>query len=196
VEPITFNVDEIEESGDLFEADLSRAFIDGALRGDPPTEFYAGGASHLRAKVTKLGRKVLFQTRFIVPLEGQCKRCLKKVRVDEPVDLTLTFVPAAPVRAEAAGTAKDAAGAEAVGSFDPETVDEEPYAGKVIDLSNALREQILLSIPPSPVCDEACKGLCPDCGKDLNQGDCGCERTTIDPRWAALKAMKLENKEK
>jgi uncharacterized protein len=171
VEPLTFNVDEIEESGDLLEADLSRAFIDGALRGDPPTEFHAGGASHLRAKVTKLGRKVLFQSRFSVPLEGQCKRCLTKVRVDEPIDLTLTFVPSAPVRAEPPGAAKDPAGGVTAGSFAAETVDEEPYAGKVIDLSSALREQILLAIPPSPLCDEACKGLCPQCGKDLNQGE-------------------------
>jgi len=193
VEPLTLNVDEIEESGDLFEADLPRAFIDGALRGDPPTEFYAGGAAHLKAKVTKLGRKVLFQTRFTVPLEGQCKRCLTKVPVDEPIDLTLTFVPA---EANPAPSAKDPGSTDAPAPFAPETVDEEPYTGKVIDLSGPLREQILLAIPPSPVCDEACKGLCPQCGKDLNQGDCGCERTIIDPRWAALKDMKVQKKEK
>ena len=196
VEPLTFNVDEIEDSGDLFEADLSRAFVDGALRGDPPTEFYAGGAAHLRAKVTKLGRKVLLQTRFTVPLEGQCKRCLTKVRVDEPIDLTLTFVPGEVTRGEPGASAKDAGAGETAASFVPETVDEEPYSGKVIDLSGPLREQILLAIPPSPLCDEACKGLCPQCGKDLNQGDCGCERTAIDPRWAALKDMKVQKKEK
>jgi uncharacterized protein len=184
VEPLTFNVDEIEESGDLFEADLSRAFVDGALRGDPPTEFHAGGAAHLRAKVTKFGRKVLFQTRFTVPLEGLCKRCLKKVPVDEPIDLTLTFVPAEPVRAAPGAAAKAPGTAEALASFDPVTVDEEPYSGRVI------------SIPPSPVCEEACRGMCPQCGKDLNQGDCGCERTAIDPRWAALKDMKVQKKEK
>jgi uncharacterized protein len=196
VEPLTFNVDEIEESGDLFEADLPRAFIDGALRGDPPTEFSAGGAAHLRAKVTKLGRKVLLQTRFTVPLEGQCKRCLKKVGVDEPIDLTLTFVPGEPVRGEPGAAAKDPGTGDTARSFERETVDEEPYSGKVIDLSGPLREQILLAIPPSPVCDEGCKGLCPQCGKDLNQGDCGCERKAIDPRWAALKTMKVEKKEK
>ena len=196
VEPLTLNIDEIEESGDLFEADLPRAFIDGALRGDPPTEFYAGGAAHLRAKVTKLGRKVLIQTRFTVPLEGECKRCLNKVRLDEPVDLTLTFVPGEPVRGQAGASAKAPGAGETGASFDPETVDEEPYSGKVIDLSGPLREQILLAMPPSPVCDEECKGLCPQCGKDLNQGDCRCERTAIDPRWAALKDMKVQKKEK
>jgi uncharacterized protein len=195
VEPLTLNVDEIDESGDVFEADLPRAFIDEALRGDPPTEFYAGGASHLRARVTKLGRKVLFQSCFTVPLEGQCKRCLTKVRLDEPVDLTLTFVPHQAVHEGPVAGAKDAGSPEAA-SFDPETVDEEPYIGKRIELSRSLREQILLAVPPSPVCDEACKGLCPQCGKDLNQGDCGCERVNLDPRWAALKTMKVSKKEK
>jgi uncharacterized protein len=195
VEPLTLNVDEIEESGQPWEADLPREFIDEALSSDPPTEFQAGGAAHLRAKLTKLGRQVLFQSRFTVPLEGQCKRCLKKVRLDEPIDLTLTFVPrAAPHAARA--PQKDTGEADAAAPFDRETVDEEPYAGKTIDLAPPLREQILLAVPPSPLCDEACKGLCPQCGKDLNQGDCGCERTSIDPRWAALKGIQLHKKEK
>src|SRR5437868_4142875 len=73
VEPLSLNVDAIEESGHVFEADLSRAFIDEALLVDPPTEFQAAGPAHVQARVTKLGRKVLFQSRFTVPLSGQCK---------------------------------------------------------------------------------------------------------------------------
>jgi uncharacterized protein len=144
-----------------------------------------------------MGREVLFQSRFTVPLEGQCKRCLKKVRLDEPIDVTLTFVPRdAQELARSPQKQKDSGEGESAASFDPETVDEEPYSGKTIDLAPALREQVLLAIPPSPLCDEACKGLCPQCGKDLNQGDCGCERRSIDPRWAALKDIQLQKKEK
>jgi uncharacterized protein len=198
LEPLTIDVDEIDESGQEWQADLSREFIDGVLRGEPPTEFNAGGAAHVRARLTKMGRNVLVQSRFRVPLEGQCKRCLKKVRLDEPIDLTLTFVPrdAAPAEAARRTAAHDKDAGEPLASFDPETVDEEPYSGKTIDLAPALREQILLAVPPSPVCDEACKGLCPTCGKDLNAGDCGCEKTAIDPRWAKLKSIQLEKKEK
>jgi len=194
LEPLTIDVDEIDESGQEWQADLPREFIDGVLRGEPPTEFHAGGAAHVRARLTKLGRSVLLQSRFTVPLEGQCKRCLKKVRLDEPVDLTLTYVPREGAGEESAhrGDREPEAGA----SFDRETIDEEPYSGKTIDLAPALREQILLAVPPSPLCDEACKGLCPACGKDLNAGDCGCSPTTLDPRWAALKSIQLEKKEK
>jgi DUF177 domain-containing protein len=197
LEPLTIDVDEIDESGQEWEADLPREFIDGVLRGEPPTEYHAAGAARVRARLTKLGRSVLLQSRFTVPLEGQCKRCLKKVRLDEPIELTLTYVPREAARAEPLRRAEhDERPPEPVASFDLETVDEEPYSGKTIDLSPALREQILLAVPPSPVCDEACKGLCPSCGKDLNAGDCGCEKTTLDPRWAALKSIQLEKKEK
>jgi uncharacterized protein len=213
VEPLTIHIDEIEESGQIWEADLPRELIDEALQGEPPTEFHAAGAAHVRAKVTKMGREMLFQARFTVPVEGQCKRCLKKVRLDEPIDVTLNFVPRdapepARGRSEPAASrgrppggktrvlARDTGEAEIAASSDAETVDEEPYTGKTIDLAPALREQILLAVPPPPLCDEACKGLCPQCGKDLNQGDCGCERASIDPRWAALKSIQVEKKEK
>ncbi|HYR20872.1 MAG TPA: DUF177 domain-containing protein [Myxococcales bacterium] len=197
MESLTIDVDGIAESGQEWQADLPREFIDAVLRGEPPTEYHAAGAAHVRGRLTKLGRSVLLQSHFTVPLEGQCKRCLKKVRLDEPIDLTLTYVPReGPAPEQPRRPARDRGEPEQAASFDPETVDEELYSGKTIDLAPALREQILLAVPPSPVCDEACKGLCPTCGKDLNAGDCGCEKTTIDPRWAALKSIQLEKKEK
>jgi uncharacterized protein len=197
LEHLTIDVDAIDESGQEWQADLSREFIDGVLRDEPPTEYHAGGVAHVRARLTKMGRTVLVQSRFAVPVEGQCKRCLKKVRVEEPIDLTLTYVPRGGASAESArrAPAHEKESAQPA-SFAVETVDEEPYSGKTIDLAPALREQILLAVPPSPVCDELCKGLCPTCGKDLNAGDCGCEKTAIDPRWATLKSIQLQKKEK
>jgi uncharacterized protein len=198
LEPLTIDVDGIGESGQEWQADLPSEFIDSVLRGEPPTEFHAGGAAHVRARLTKMGQKVLVQSRFRIPLEGVCKRCLKKVRLDEPIDLTLTYVPrdAAPADAARRATAHPDEQSPAAVSFDLETIDEEPYTGKTIDLAPALREQILLAVPPSPLCEEACRGLCPTCGKDLNAGDCRCEKTTLDPRWAKLKSIQLEKKEK
>ena len=197
MESLTIDVDGIDESGQEWQADLPREFVDSALRSEPPTEFHAGGAARVRARLTKIGRSVLFQSRFTVPLEGQCKRCLKTVRLDEPIELTLSYVPReGPPPEPSRRAGHDRSEAEPAASFDPETADEEPYSGKTIDLAPALREQILLAVPPSPLCDEACKGLCPTCGRDLNAGDCGCEKTTLDPRWAALKSIQLEKKEK
>lgn len=184
------NVDALEEAQAPFEADLPRELLDEALRADPPTEFYAEGASHLRGRATKLGRKVLVQAKFNVPLRGQCKRCLQPIHLEEPVELTRTYVPGEQARHA------PHKGEEPEPALDPEWTDEEPYAGKEIDLRPAVREQVLLSVPPSPLCGEDCKGLCAICGKDLNEGECGCDRTVLDPRWAALKGIQLDKKEK
>ena len=191
VEDLILNVDALEEANQPFEADLPREFLDGILRADPPTEFHAGGAAHLRGAATKMGRKVLVQTRFHVPLMGPCKRCLTPVRLEEPVELTRTYAPKEPAHAPG-----ERRGDDPGASFDPGLVDEDRYSGKEIDLTPAVREQILLYIPPAPLCREDCLGLCPKCGKDLNEGACGCDRSVIDPRWAALKGIQLQKKEK
>jgi uncharacterized protein len=78
------------------------------------------------------------------------------------------------------------------GSFRAEEADEERYHGKVIDLAPILREQILLSLPAYPVCRESCKGLCPVCGQNLNERECGCDRRVPDPRWAGLEKLKRQ----
>jgi uncharacterized protein len=64
------------------------------------------------------------------------------------------------------------------------------YQGEGLQLEDALREQVLLSLPLKVVCREECKGLCPHCRGNLNQRQCSCERTVEDPRWAALKEVR------
>ena len=192
MDDLILNVDALEEANQPFEADLPREFLDEVLRAEPATEFHAAGAAHLAGRATKLGRKVLVQAKATVPLRGQCRRCLKPVSLDEQIDLLRSYVPADQIRAqhEHRGGTDVARGA----SFDAGAVDEESYEGKEIDLKPAVREQVLLQIPGSALCREDCKGLCPKCGKDLNEGDCGCDRAVLDPRWAVLKGLQLEKK--
>src|SRR5205823_8665020 len=140
----------------------------------------------------KMGRKVLVQAKFSIPVTGSCKRCLKTVPLDEAVELIRTYVPEAQVAHEREEHRAD----DAEGSFDPGLLEEEAYTGKEIDLGAAVREQILLQMPSPPLCREDCLGLCARCGKDLNEGECGCDRTVVDPRWAALKGIQLQKKEK
>jgi uncharacterized protein len=189
VNDLILDIDALEEANRPFEADLSREFLDSVLRAPPPTEFHAGGASHLTGRTTKMGRQVLVQGRFSIPLTSPCKRCLNTVDLSENIELVRTFVPA-----DQQKPAREHKGEESEGSFEPELVDEETYQGKELDLAPAIREQILLSLPTAPLCREDCKGLCPRCGKDLNDGECGCDRAVLDPRWAALKGIQLESK--
>ncbi len=59
----------------------------------------------------------------------------------------------------------------------------------VIDLAELFREETLLELPAKLVCFDGCLGLCPHCGKDLNEGKCACTGKEIDPRLAVLQAL-------
>ena len=58
--------------------------------------------------------------------------------------------------------------------------------GNELDLSEVLTEEIELTFPSRHLCKPDCLGLCPKCGKDLNEGECGCPKREIDPRLAVL----------
>jgi len=60
-----------------------------------------------------------------------------------------------------------------------------------VDLTEDIREDLLLGLPNFPLCSPDCKGLCPRCGRDLNRGPCGCPAAPPDRRWAALGGLKL-----
>ncbi|MFW5998331.1 MAG: YceD family protein [Halanaerobiaceae bacterium] len=57
------------------------------------------------------------------------------------------------------------------------------------DLDEMLKKDIFLAIPIKPLCSDNCKGLCDQCGKNLNKGKCNCEEDIIDPRLAELKNL-------
>lgn len=63
------------------------------------------------------------------------------------------------------------------------------YRENRIDIDSLILEQINLTIPMKPLCFEACKGLCPVCGTNLNDGECGCKVKSGDPRWNKIKLI-------
>lgn len=100
----------------------------------------------------------------------ECRRCLAAVlvRMDQPV--------------------------EALFSGDAEVTDDPiayPLAARAttIDVRPAVREELILAAPRFALCRDDCRGLCPQCGADLNQGPCRCRPTAPDPRWDALVAL-------
>ena len=68
------------------------------------------------------------------------------------------------------------------------------FEGEHINLQDGVQEQVILALPVRSLCSENCKGLCSNCGHDLNEGDCGCNRQSADSRFAALKDLKLNDK--
>ena len=64
------------------------------------------------------------------------------------------------------------------------------YQGEGLLLEDVLREQLLLALPLKAICREDCKGLCPHCGRNLNNEQCNCAEPVEDPRWSALKDIR------
>jgi uncharacterized protein len=142
--------------------------------GDP---LVAGTGVALAAPLVVTGRlstagegKYYWQARLVTVVQAECRRCLAPVRVPLSQSLGLIFV------------AEDEAGED----DDCYVV---PRRANVLDLSEAVREELILAAPQFVECRDDCRGLCPRCGADLNAGPCGCQRDT-DPRWAALTKLR------
>lgn len=75
----------------------------------------------------------------------------------------------------------------------PQTEEDEPEtridAHHILDLSEIMRQNLLLALPMYPICRSKCKGLCPNCGRNWNEGPCDCTLEQIDPRLAVLKQL-------
>lgn len=102
-------------------------------------------------------------------LTMECARCLVKFPYHYNVAIKETFMDENQIEFE---------------------VDEEmeihPLEDDEIDVISYLEAAVLLSIPHTVVCSEQCKGLCPECGANRNEKDCGCVVERIDPRLAVL----------
>jgi len=112
------------------------------------------------------------------PLETDCTRCLTPIRRELDVVFQIDFVG----REMLPGSKET--------HLESNDLDTDILEGDEIDLAEIAREQILLNLPETTLCREDCRGICPTCGTDLNEGDCRCGEDEIDPRWAALKNLK------
>jgi len=111
-------------------------------------------------------------------LEIGCARCLDPVGHDVDRSFDLIFRPQGVDR-----RAEEASISEAETEIGY-------YVGDGLLLEDVVREQMLLATPVRALCREDCKGLCPQCGRNLNVEQCHCEQHVSDPRWDALSDIK------
>lgn len=182
------NIDEIKEGGLTRSWDLPREIVDEIVR-EEPAGYRAKAPAHVEARLAKSGRRVLVRAKGTATVGAPCGRCLQAVEVAVPLAFELTYVPEDEL-GDGGGEGEDRGKGEVAASFGPALAEEEPYAGKEIDLDPVTREQLILALPGYPVCQEGCKGLCSVCGGNLNERECGCERKVPDPRWAGLEKFK------
>lgn len=129
----------------------------------------------LRLDVQLAGRDVVVRGDVHGRAELACRRCLAAVPYEVNEELIFVYRSGvAPVEAEA------------------EEVYPLPEKSREVDLTQAVREHVLLSVPEFVNCDETCRGFCPRCGTNLNETTCECRTEDEDPRWAALRRLRSE----
>lgn len=121
--------------------------------------------------LTSLGsKKVRISMESRVVLAVPCDRCLTEVAVEIPIF--------AETEADFNETEEERV----------EDLNEISYIdGYDLDVDRMVNEEILLGFPMKVLCQEDCKGICKVCGANLNQGECGCDRTEPDPRMSVIR---------
>jgi uncharacterized protein len=127
-----------------------------------------GGPVSVSGRFSAAGEGTFFwHARVAAAFHCECRRCLAPVEVPFDGELELLFVDEEQALDEDAGCYVI------------------PGTMPVLDLREALREELLLAVPQFVECRPDCRGLCPRCGANLNAGPCPC-RPERDPRWQAL----------
>lgn len=162
------NISDIPEDGLTEELDLPVEVREGA---GPET-------AHVFVKVKRFGKKVLAEGTVTITVSLNCSRCLKAVSYPVETKFSEEYNPAEDLDKEEEQELTD------------RELDLSYYINDELDISGLIREQVLLSVPMKPLCAEECQGICLKCGKDLNEGACGCKTEELDPRLAPLTKFK------
>ena len=112
--------------------------------------------------------------------QASCARCLKDTSLEISGDLRYLYY-----LRSASG---DDGIIEEFADYMPVEIE---YFGRVLDVMPQVEESIFSLLPTKVLCSEDCKGLCPNCGKNLNEGECNCQNEMTDPRLDALRGFKI-----
>ena len=164
-------------SFDISSLESQAAHVDGRLAPDDPV--WENGDVRPVKPIKVEGRlsaagasRFYFSGRVHGKTELPCRRCLKDVEVSVDEDAHFIF---------------SSEGDDSTDDPDVYPFDEN---AATLDLRPAVRETWLLAAPGFALCRDDCKGLCPNCGIDWNNGTCNCVPATTESRWDALRAIR------
>jgi uncharacterized protein len=171
-------VDEIPESGRFVHLHWDHSRFRQFLPEEDPFEFKLIRPLNVDLEIQKRSDHIHVQGRLQGTLQVTCHRCLKAFPwlLDEKVDVFLVQEDSLEPPEEIELEARD--------------LDYEFFDGIVIEIDQLVAEQIFLALPVKILCSENCRGLCPNCGADLNEEPCRCEKNTGKSPFAGLEAMK------
>jgi uncharacterized protein len=142
---------------------------------------------HVRLQM--VNKNILATGHLETRVETVCVRCLKDIARPIRAEVGLVF--------EKRPEATDGDGARLSSDWDAEAREIDYYEEEYVDPTDAFRQLLLLELPQYAVCGEQCRGLCPTCGGDLNEGACRCDQTAAtgaeEPDWKArLRNFRLD----
>jgi uncharacterized protein len=179
---LKLNVMDISEDG--MNLDVSAAkdtWFSSLLKESFEEDYPKDAKASLDLHLVRTGKNVQLNGEAHIDLKPACDRCLESFDRHLDVEMHVNMAPKKdlflPEGEETELTEDD--------------VNFSFYEGEAIDLDPIIREVLLLEIPLQYLCKETCKGLCPRCGKNWNLETCSCETKPVDPRFAALKKLKL-----
>ena len=149
----------------------------------------AGGSDLLAPVSAQLrafrdGSSVIVTGKAHADVELRCGRCLEHLKTGIDADVNITYLPEI--------ENKDVSEKH---KLSEEELNTGHYSDNIIDISGLMREFVSVNIPIKPLCSEECKGLCAQCGTNLNAGNCECKDEVIDERWSKLKNLLKERKD-
>lgn len=176
--PLVYRIKDLEEhpEGIWVDVSLDRSFLSWVLDGteaDPGTS-----SAQVTGRLLHQGGNVLLQGELVGELASTCQRCLGPAGVSVRCRLHMVYVPRGSLAPDEA-------------FVDPDDVDYGHHDRQVVDLSDIVREQLLLSIPIQILCRTECRGLCPSCGIDWNLSCCTCKTDVLDSPFSVLRNLKL-----
>lgn len=116
--------------------------------------------------VSNNGKSLMLKARVEAEVSAHCARCTKPLTVCESFELDEVLI-------------QD--NGEEINDLDVVA-----FEGHTFELDELVMNGFFMNVSGKYLCKEDCKGLCPECGADLNEGECGCAQTSVDPRWAGL----------
>lgn len=156
------------------------------VQGDAHTEVEGlapGERAHYKAHLERSSGEVLVTGDVSVKLRLTCARCLKEYDIILKAAIDCTYAPAEQVEDSHAHELKH------------DELDMGFYTEGQLNMDEVAQEHVALNVPMRPLCGESCKGMCPKCGKDLNESPCGCVHGDTDPRLKVLEKYLKTRKE-
>lgn len=171
------NLQELESHVVRFKVDVPAGEIDYESKINQTSVLHSEGTAEL---LNHSVGEIRVQGDLKVTVGATCDRCMEPAGFPLESHFDLVYMPASGARPGVEDEI-DAAGVE-VGY----------YEGGGLALNEILREVVLLALPMQLICAEDCKGICPVCGQNRNQRDCGCHPEEADDRWNILKNFRAE----